>query len=60
MFCPGMSLDALGRAVVTGGDDAAKTSSYNPPTNAWIADANMNVSFIKCSHRSKHFNMKQY
>lgn len=28
MFCPGMSLDANGRAIITGGDTANKTSIY--------------------------------
>src|SRR3712207_8647190 len=35
------SLLTDGRLVVTGGDDAAKTSIYNPATNAWTAGPNM-------------------
>ena len=44
MFCPGMSLDANGRAIVTGGDDADKTSIYDPPTDAWITGSQMNIA----------------
>lgn len=43
MFCPGMSLDVNGRAVVTGGDDANKTSIYDPQTNAWVIGAQMKI-----------------
>jgi galactose oxidase len=44
MFCPGMSLDANGRAIITGGDDAAKTSIYDPAVNAWSSGSNMQIS----------------
>jgi len=44
MFCPGLSLDVNGRAIVTGGDDASKTSIYNPGTNAWSTGAQMNIA----------------
>jgi len=44
MFCPGMSLDANGRAVITGGDDADKTSIYDPSTNSWIAGPGMKIA----------------
>ncbi|TAQ86337.1 hypothetical protein B7494_g5336 [Chlorociboria aeruginascens] len=44
MFCPGMSLDANGRAIVTGGDDAAKTSIYDPTTDSWITGAEMKIA----------------
>ncbi|CAG8953891.1 hypothetical protein HYFRA_00010852 [Hymenoscyphus fraxineus] len=44
MFCPGMSLDANGRAIITGGNDASKTSIYNPSTNAWSAGAAMRIT----------------
>jgi galactose oxidase len=43
MFCPGISVDANGRAVITGGDDAAKTSIYDPSTDTWLAGALMNI-----------------
>lgn len=41
MFCPGMSLDVDGRAIVTGGDDEQKTSFYNPSAGTWTSAANM-------------------
>lgn len=44
MFCPGISLDFAGRVVVTGGSNAAKTSIYDPSSNAWIAGPNMKIS----------------
>ncbi|KAI4146407.1 MAG: hypothetical protein L6R39_003467 [Caloplaca ligustica] len=44
MFCPGLSLDAQGRVFVTGGNDAAKTSIYDPSANNWIAGPNMQIS----------------
>jgi galactose oxidase len=37
MFCPGSSIDAQGRVIVTGGNDASKTSIYNPSTGGWTA-----------------------
>lgn len=44
MFCPGLSLDFNGRSVVTGGNNAAKTSIYDPNNNVWIAGPNMKIS----------------
>ncbi|TVY14213.1 Galactose oxidase [Lachnellula arida] len=44
MFCPGMSIDANGRAVVTGGDDASKTTIYDPSSDSWIIGATMQIS----------------
>jgi galactose oxidase len=44
MFCPGMSLDANGRAIITGGDDAAKTSIYDYAANSWSSGPNMQIS----------------
>ncbi|KAI1850717.1 hypothetical protein JX265_004427 [Neoarthrinium moseri] len=41
MFCPGISMDANGVIVVTGGNDAAKTSVYNPANGAWTTAAQM-------------------
>jgi galactose oxidase len=41
MFCPGISMDVNGRAVVTGGDDEQKTSIYVASSNQWISAANM-------------------
>lgn len=59
MFCEGLSLDAKGRVVATGernswayislelmiagGNDAAKTSIYDPGTNAWTAEGQMKI-----------------
>lgn len=43
MFCPGMSFDSTGRQIVTGGDDADKTSIYDPTTNSWIVGAPMQI-----------------
>lgn len=43
MFCPGISLDANGLIVVTGGNDAKKTSDYDPSTGNWVAAAPMNL-----------------
>ena len=44
MFCPGLSIDGTGRVFVTGGNDAGKTSIYNPNTDAWVAGATMTLS----------------
>lgn len=44
MFCPGLALDANGRPVVTGGNNAPKTSIYDPSADAWISGANMQIS----------------
>ncbi|MCJ1315410.1 hypothetical protein MMC15_000729 [Xylographa vitiligo] len=43
MFCPGLSIDANGSPIVTGGNDAAKTSIYDPSPDAWVSAANMNI-----------------
>ena len=39
MFCPGISLDANGRAVVTGGINSEKTSVYDPNADGWTPGA---------------------
>jgi len=44
MFCPGISTDAAGRVVVTGGDDSSKTSVYNPVAGAWITGPPLNIA----------------
>ena len=36
MVCTGISALGDGSIIVTGGDDAAKTSIYNPATGAWL------------------------
>ncbi|KAI1496159.1 hypothetical protein F5X99DRAFT_425048 [Biscogniauxia marginata] len=43
MFCPGISLDANGRIVVTGGNDNKKTSIYDPSSLGWEAAAPLNI-----------------
>lgn len=43
MFCPGISVDASGRVVVTGGNDAPKTSIFDPSVGSWRSGANMNI-----------------
>lgn len=43
MFCPGISVDASGRVVVTGGNDAPKTSIFDPSVGSWTSGANMNI-----------------
>jgi galactose oxidase len=44
MFCPGISLLADGRVMVTGGDDSSKTSIYNFSTNAWTTGPPLNIA----------------
>ncbi|KAF2418926.1 galactose oxidase [Tothia fuscella] len=44
MFCPGISMDFNGRIVVTGGDDAAKTSIYTPTSATFSSGSDMNVA----------------
>lgn len=44
MFCPGLSVDATGRPIVTGGDDAFKTTIYDPTPDTWIGGPNMKIS----------------
>lgn len=44
MFCPGLSLDFLGRTLVTGGNNAQKFSIYNPDSNQWISGPDMRIS----------------
>ena len=36
MFCPGLSLDASGRVVITGGSSPLSTSIYDPTAEAWL------------------------
>jgi len=43
MFCPGLSLDFNGRSVITGGNNAQRTSIYDPKSNVWISGPNMNI-----------------
>jgi galactose oxidase len=43
MFCPGMSLDFDGRAIITGGDSSKKTTIYDPMASNWTAAAEMQL-----------------
>jgi len=43
MFCPGISALADGRILVSGGDDAGKTSFYNATTDAWTTGPTMAI-----------------
>lgn len=43
MFCPGTANLFDGRLLVNGGSSSPRTSIYNPVTNAWASDANMNI-----------------
>ncbi|MEU0880962.1 discoidin domain-containing protein [Lentzea sp. NPDC005914] len=43
MFCPGTSMLADGRILVTGGSNATKASIYDPRTDAWSSAADMTV-----------------
>lgn len=43
MFCPGLSLDFNGRAIVTGGNDNLPTTIYEPATDDWTKAVDMNI-----------------
>lgn len=43
MFCPGLSLDFNGRAIVTGGNDNLPTSIYDPLTDVWTRGPDMRL-----------------
>lgn len=43
MFCPGTTLLPNGNILVNGGSSSPKTSIFNPSTNTWSADADMNI-----------------
>ncbi|EXK84413.1 galactose oxidase [Fusarium oxysporum f. sp. raphani 54005] len=44
MFCPGISMDGNGQVVVTGGNDAQKTSLYDSSSDSWIPGPDMKVA----------------
>lgn len=44
MFCPGISLDANGHIVVTGGNDSKNTSTYDPSGAGWTSAAEMVIA----------------
>jgi hypothetical protein len=43
MFCPGISMLGTGEIVVTGGNNAEKTSIYVPARGAWVPGPNMKI-----------------
>ena len=43
MFCPGIAVLSDGRIMVTGGNNAAKTSIYDPATDTWSSGPNMHI-----------------
>ncbi|KAF4975787.1 hypothetical protein FZEAL_7468 [Fusarium zealandicum] len=44
MFCPGISMDGEGQIIVTGGNDAKKTSIYDSASDTWVAGPEMNIA----------------
>ncbi|KAF5628787.1 sialidase-1 [Fusarium sp. NRRL 52700] len=44
MFCPGISLDGNGQLVVTGGNNAERTSLFDPVQQAWVSGPNMQAA----------------
>ena len=44
MFCPGISMDGNGQIVVTGGDDAQRTSIFDSASDSWISGPNMIIA----------------
>lgn len=44
MFCVGLSTGFDGRFLVTGGNDAARASFYDPVADNWISGPNMNTA----------------
>jgi galactose oxidase len=43
MFCPGVSILADGRILISGGSNSAKSTIYDPATNTWSAAADMKI-----------------
>jgi galactose oxidase len=41
MFCPGTSVLADGRIMISGGSNGSKTTIYNPTTNTWTSGPDM-------------------
>lgn len=53
MFCPGTAVLPDGEILITGGNNAAATSSFNPATNTWRTEDTMNIA--RGYHSSKHY-----
>ena len=43
MFCPGTSMLADGKIMISGGNNSEKTTLYNPATNAWTSGPDMKI-----------------
>ncbi|SDP52846.1 galactose oxidase [Arthrobacter sp. ok909] len=43
MFCPGISMLADGKILISGGSNSSKTTIYDPVTNAWTPGPDMNI-----------------
>jgi galactose oxidase len=43
MFCSGTSVLADGKIMISGGSNSAKTTLYNPATNAWTSGPDMKI-----------------
>lgn len=43
MFCPGTAVLPDGEILITGGNKAEATTSYNPKTNVWSKESKMNI-----------------
>lgn len=43
MFCPGLSRDSAGRAIVTGGSNANATSAWDDVSQSWVALPFLNI-----------------
>jgi galactose oxidase len=44
MFCPGISMLADGRIMISGGANSSKTTIYNPKTNTWTSGPDMKIA----------------
>ena len=44
MFCPGITMLGSGAIVVTGGDNAEKTSIYDVDADAWMPGPDLNIA----------------
>jgi galactose oxidase len=44
MFCPGISIDGKGRLIVTGGNNAPRTSIRDPGSDTWAVGPDMRIA----------------